>query len=90
MAMRSQIEYLREQAVEALKNERIVYQTGINVDYQRKYGFALFPDAPHLPISSAPVNDRIVVGEQVSIRALQEQQTDNFREAWAKKFEATQ
>jgi hypothetical protein len=60
------------------------------VDYQRKYGFALFPDAPHIPITAPPVSERSVPGGQVSIRSLQEEQTARFREAWAKKFEAAQ
>jgi hypothetical protein len=90
MAMRSQTEYLREQAEQALSNERIVYQTGLNVDFQRKYGFALFPNAPHIPISAAPVSERSVVGGHASIRSLQEEQTAKFREAWSNKFEGTQ
>lgn len=86
-ATRSQIDYLREQADKAIENERVVYQTGINVDFQRKYGFAPFPNAPHIPVAQSAANESPVVGHHVSMRAAQEQESARFRDAWAKKFE---
>lgn len=47
--LKSELERANERLDESLRNERLVYQTGINVNYQQKYGFSPFPDAPKIP-----------------------------------------
>jgi hypothetical protein len=48
-ALRGEVERMKEDLSASQKHERDAYQMLVNVDYQLKYGFAPFPDAPKLP-----------------------------------------
>lgn len=47
--MRGHLDWLRSQATEAQKNERLAYQMLVNFETQAKVGIAPFPKAPKLP-----------------------------------------
>ncbi len=47
--LRGEVENLREEVRKARDAERTAYQMLINVDYQLRFGFAPFVDAPRMP-----------------------------------------
>jgi len=49
IALRGEVENLREEVRKARDAERTAYQMLINVDYQLKFGMVPYPDAPKLP-----------------------------------------
>jgi hypothetical protein len=71
-ALREEVEDLRKQRDDAVKNERMVYQMQVNANMQTRYGFAPFPDAPKIPDSFSgferkdPVNS-----DYVNLRSVQ-------------------
>lgn len=80
-ATRSQLDWLREQVVEAQRNERTLYQTGVNAQFQTKYGIAPFPDAPKIPDSLTGFEmPTQIEPDYVDMRARQQQLTSEFFE----------
>lgn len=47
--MRGHLDWLRSQATEAQKNERLAYQMLVNFETQGKFGVVPFPEAPKFP-----------------------------------------
>ena len=86
--LQSQVSYLREEAAEAHRCERLMYQTQVNVDMQRKYGISVFDDAPKLPVSGEPAG-KTAWNEFEDIRLLQATATADFREQVKKRFSAS-
>lgn len=88
--LRTELERANERLDESLKNERIVYQTGVNVGYQQKYGIIPFPGAPRIPDSldqaSMPMQ---IPPDYVDVRAVQAEKlsafTERYREMKAKR-----
>lgn len=81
--LRSELERANERLDEALKNERIVYQTGVNVSYQQKYGITPFPGAPRIPDSldqsKAPMQ---IPADYVDVRSVQAERVSEFTERY--------
>lgn len=81
--LRTELERANERLDESLKNERIVYQTGVNVGYQQKYGIIPFPGAPRIPDSldqaSMPMQ---IPPDYVDVRAVQAERTSAFTERY--------
>ena len=87
--LRSELERANERLDESLKNERIVYQTGVNVSYQQKYGIIPFPGAPRIPdsLDQAKMPTQIPP-DYVDVRSVQAERisafTERYREMKAK------
>jgi len=76
---RSEIERWSQMAEDAIRNERIVYQTRMNVDMQQKYGFAMFPDAPMIPSEMySDARPAQIEPDYVSARSLQAEKVSEF------------
>lgn len=86
--LQSQVEYLREQAAEAHRCERLMYQTQVNVDMQRKYGIAVFDEAPKMPVSGEPAG-KTSWSEFEDVRLLQARATAEFRDTVKQRFSAS-
>lgn len=83
--MQSQVHYLREEAATAHRNERLMYQTQVNVDMQRKYGVTVFPEAPKMPVSGeAP--GKTSWNEFDDVRLMQAQAGADFRDEFKKRL----
>ncbi len=84
-SLRAQVTRLEEMLAESLANERKVYQMGVNIEMQQRYGTLPFPNAPHLPQDyvgrQAP---RLEKPELESPRSIQQRGIAMFREALQK------
>lgn len=83
IALRHEIESVRTQVAEAVNNERIAYQTQINIGYQQRYGIKPFPESPALPDSfnptGAPSMPQFVSGHELAKRRTQEKLAEFYR-----------
>lgn len=70
---------------EALAGERTAYQLTINIDHQRLYGLAPYPDAPKLPESRVPQQQE---GGGVGGRMTPSQAVHNASRQFVKDFTA--
>lgn len=81
--LRSELERANERLDEALKNERIVYQTGVNVSYQQKYGIIPFPGAPRIPDSLDQAKMPMQIPpDYVDVRSVQAERLSAFTERY--------
>ena len=83
-ALRGEVERLREDLQAAHESERTAYRMLINVDYQLRYGFAPYPDAPKLPEGRMPSsNEPILHTEYVNmsrvVDAARAEEREKFR-----------
>jgi len=86
VTQRGEIDYLREQAGEALKNERLVYQMQVNVNMQSKFGITPFPAAPAIPDSLTSHPQTPIANDYVMARTLQDEGWQSFRSQAAERF----
>jgi hypothetical protein len=70
-ALKAEVGRLQDEVREARDSERKAYQMLVNVDFQLKYGFAPYPDAPKLPEfkvrndQSGPVESNVANGRDL-------------------------
>lgn len=81
--LRSELERANERLDEALRNERTVYQTGVNVSYQQKFGIVPFPGAPRIPDSlDQAKNPTQIMPDYIDVRSVQAERTSEFTERY--------
>lgn len=72
-SLQSQVTELQRQLGEAQENERTAYRAMVNMEVQPKYGFVMFPEAPHMPEGTdrpdlKPIRSNYVQGRDVAKR----------------------
>ena len=81
--LRTEMNRAQDRLDESLRNERIVYQTGVNVSYQSKYGIIPFPDAPRIPDSLDQAKMPMQIPpDYVDVRSVQAERYSEFTERY--------
>lgn len=83
-----EVDDLRQRLNEVTAEERLVYRTMLNVEYQTRYGWTPFPTEPHIPqhIEEKSVVEQAAQGGFHEARLFAEKQA---REDWMKLYDGT-
>lgn len=83
--LQSQVSELQRQVTEAHEQERLAYQAMVNMEIQPRYGFVMFPRAPHMPEGSDRESIKPIAAPYAQGRDIAKRESAKTLSEWAKR-----